>query len=329
MASKNALTKTKNGVTGLFKGKSEATDASGTPLSADDPTRLDSPASVGPDVFVAQGQLWETTGDFPKAMQSYTRALEAEPKNTAALASVARLHFRQENYQPAAEFFRRAIEQNPNAADLHNDYGLTQAKLKDMAGATQSITKALTLAPGTSRFANNLANVKYEAGDSQGALAVLMQHNKPAVAHFNMAYLHYKAGKLPEAKTHLAEVVKYEPQAAGDSSVGKAVARSKEMLAQIEGPATRIAAAVPKATEAAGQFMSAFQQPVQQSNLQGGAATAPASQATAIAPNAGAVPQWMGSQNPAPVAPAQAPKTPTGTPTAQTPFTLPPNFYNQ
>jgi len=199
-----------------------------------------------------------------------------------------------------------------------------------MAGATQSITKALTLAPGTSRFANNLANVKYDSGDSQGALAILMQHNKPAVAHFNMAYLHYKAGKLPEAKTHLAEVAKYEPQAAGDSSVGKAVARSKEMLAQIEGPATRIAAAVPKATEAAGQFMNAFQQPVvQQSNLQGGATTTPAIQATAIAPNAGAVPQWTTFQNPAPVAPAQAPKTPAGTTTSQTPFTLPPNFYNQ
>jgi len=330
MASKNAFTKTKNGVTGLFKGKTESTDASGTPLSADDPTRLDSPASVGPDVFVAQGQLWETTGDFPKAMQSYTRALEGEPKNAAALASVARLHFRQENYQPAADYFRRALEQSPNAADLHNDYGLTQAKLKDMAGATQSITKALTLAPGTSRFANNLANVKYDSGDSQGSLAVLMQHNKPAVAHFNMAYLHYKAGKLPEAKTHLAEVVKYEPQAAGDSSVGKAVARSKEMLAQIEGPATRIAQAAPKAAEAAGQFMNAFQQPVQQSNLQGATGTAPAMQATAIAPNAGSSPQWMGSPATPPGAvPAQAPKTPPGTTAPQTPFTLPPNFYNQ
>jgi tetratricopeptide (TPR) repeat protein len=332
MASKNAFTKTKNGVTGLFTGKKSSVDSAGNPLAADDPTRLDSPASVGPDVFVAQGQLWETTGDFPKAMQSYTRALETEPKNTAALASVARLHFRQENYQPAADFFRRAIEQNPNAADLHNDYGLTQAKLGDMAGATQSITKALSLAPGTSRFANNLANVKYDSGDSQGALAVLMQHNKPAVAHFNMAYLHYKAGKLPEAKTHLAEVVKYEPQAAGDSSVSKAVARSKEMLAQIEGPATRIAEAAPKAAAAAGQFMNAFQQPVQQSNLQGSAAPAPAIQATAISPSASTPPQWMGSQGsttPALNTPPAVPKTQPAAGTPQTPFTLPSGFYNQ
>ena len=333
MASKNAITKTKTGVTNFFTGKKTSTDAAGNPLASDDPTRLDSPANVGPDVFVAQGQLWETTGDFAKAMQSYTRALEAEPKNTAALASVARLHFRQENYQPAADFFRRAIDQNPNAADLHNDYGLTQAKLGDLAGATQSISKALTLAPGTSRFANNLANVKYDSGDSQGSLAVLMQHNKPAVAHFNMAYLHYKAGKLADAKTHLAEVVKYEPQAAGDSSVGKAVARSKEMLAQIEGPATRIADAGAKASVVAGQFMNAFQQPVQQSNMQGNTQPAPAIQATAITGNPANPPQWMGGQTtttpPAVNPTSPAPKPQTGAAAPQTPFTLPSGFYNQ
>jgi Flp pilus assembly protein TadD len=336
MATKSAFTKTKNGITGIF-GKKSTTDAEGNPIAADDPTRLDTPANVGPDVFVAQGQLWETTGDFQKAMQSYTKALESEPKNAAALASVARLHFRQESYQPASDFFRRAIEQNPNDAGLHNDYGLTQAKLGDMAGATQSINKALSISPGTSRFANNLANVKYDAGDSQGALAVLMQHNKPAVAHFNMAYLHYKAGKLPEAKTHLGEVVKYEPQAASDSAVSKAVTRSKEMLAQIEGPASRIAQAAPQAYAAAGQFVNAFQQPqqpVQQTAQVGATTTAPAVQAGAFAPSAT---PWMGGTVSGPTPPATSPAQVSAPPTTaapagtspQTPYTLPPGFFNQ
>ncbi len=336
MATKNAYTKTKNGVTGLFGGNKASTDANGNPLAADDPTRLDTPASVGPDVFVAQGQLWETTGDFTKAMQSYTRAVEAEPKNAAALASIARLHFRQESYQPAADFFKRAIEQNPSDAGLHNDYGLTQAKLGDAAGASQSISKALTLAPGTSRFANNLANAQYDSGDTQGAMNVLMQHNKPAVAHFNMAYLHYKAGKLPEAKTHLGEVIKFEPQAASDSAVSKAVTRSKEMLAAIDGPANRIAQAAPQAYAAAGQFVNAFQQPqqpqqpVQQTTQMSGQGSVPATQATALAPSTAA---W----NPPGIAPTAttpmtAPAATAPSPAAatqQTPYSLPPGFFNQ
>ena len=368
-ATKSAFTKTKNGVAGMFGANKATTDENGNPIAVDDPTRLDTPASVGPDVFVAQGQLWETTGDFTKAMQSYTKALESEPKNAAALASVARLHLRQENYQAAAESFRRALEQNPNDAGLHNDYGLTQAKLGDLAGATQSINKSLTLAPGTSRYANNLANVKYDAGDSAGALAVLMQHNKPAVAHFNMAFLHYKAGKLIDAKTHLAEVVKYEPQAASDTAVSKAVARSKEMLATIEGPASRIAQAAPQAYAAAGQFVNAVQkptqpvaQPSQQALAQPGAAVSmPTTQATAISP---ANAPWPGAVNagasfapvntapittvpptnmapvavpvrtsPAPTStlPVQAvaPQAPANASSPTTPYSLPPGFFNQ
>jgi Tfp pilus assembly protein PilF len=359
LATKSAFTKTKSSVTGLFSGDKSTSDAEGNPIAAEDPTRLDTPASVGPDVFVAQGQLWETTGDFQKAMQSYTRALEAEPKNTAALASIARLHFRQENHKAAADFFRRAIEQNPNDAALHNDYGLTQVKLGDTAGAVQSINKALTLSPGTSRFANNLADAKYNSGDVEGALAVLMQHNKPAVAHFNMAFLHYKAGKLPEAKNHLYEVVKYEPQAASDTAVNKAVSRSKEMLASLEGPATQIAQAAPQAYAAANQFVNALQQPVQQSGQFGGPAAGPATQATAVAPAVSATTNW----NPTPVSPTVTPgaqiTAPSGTTTPiapspsapaitapaitapaatapaattgsqSTPYMLPPNFFNQ
>ncbi|MGV3485926.1 MAG: tetratricopeptide repeat protein [Planctomycetaceae bacterium] len=350
MATKSAYTKTKNSVTGLFGGKKTTTDASGNPIATDDPTRLDSPASVGPDVFVAQGQLWETTGDFQKAMQSYTRALETEPNNAAALASIARLHFRQENYQPAADYFRRAMEKSPNDPGLHNDYGLTQVKLGDTAGAIQSISKALTLAPGTSRYANNLADAKYNSGDVDGALAVLLQHNKPAVAHFNMAFLHYKAGRLPEAKNHLYEVVKYEPQAASDSAVGKAVSRSKEMLASLDGPASRIAQAAPQAYAAAEQFAGAFQQqqqqPVQQTAQLGGANVPPATQAAAVAPAATTVSPWATPTAPIATTPAPAavttpvappalqpatttpPTSPTSA-TPQTPYTLPPGFFNQ
>jgi len=338
-ATKSAFSKTKNGITGIFGSKPKL-DENGNPIASDDPTRLDTPASVGPDVFVAQGQLWETTGDFQKAMQSYTRALESEPRNAAALASVARLNFRQENYPAATDAFRKAIAETPNDAGLLNDYGLAQAKTGDSAGATASMEKALSIAPGTSRFANNLANAKYDAGDSAGALAVLMQHNKPAVAHFNMAFLHYKAGRMAEAKTHLSEVVKYEPQSAGDSSVAKAVARSKEMLATIEAPASRIAQAAPAAMNAANQFVGAFTQPPAAAQVK--PTTAPAIPASFTQPPATVTPPamqapapWLGGSTPPgtatrPVMPAGT-APPATAPAATTPgqVSLPPGFFNQ
>lgn len=244
MATSSAWSKTKGGVASLLGGGAgKAAEQAAAATSESDPTKLGSPGSVSPEVFVAQGALWETTGDFAKAMESYQKALQAEPSNASALASVARLNMRQENFAAAADYFQKAIAASPNDAALHNDHGLALAKLGDLTSASQSISKAVSLSPGKSRFANNLANVRYDAGDAEGALAVLTEHNKPAVAHFNMAYLHFRAGNYVAARAQLQEVIKYEPQAASDTAVAQAVSRSREMLTQIDGGATRVAQA--------------------------------------------------------------------------------------
>ena len=166
-------------------------------------------------------------------MESYSQALEKSPNDASALSSVARLHFRQNNHAKAAEFFQKAVQQSPNDAALYNDLGLTLSKLGNHQGAVQTLTRALQIAPGTSRYANNLASVYFESGNPDQALQVLEKNNKPAVARFNMAYLHYSKGQMDIAKGHLTEAMKYEAQASGDSAVRRAVDRSREMMAQI------------------------------------------------------------------------------------------------
>ncbi|HBJ37899.1 MAG TPA: GlcNAc transferase [Planctomycetaceae bacterium] len=257
-ATSSAWNKTKNGVTGLFGGSESTVAADGTKLPDNDPTRLSTPASVSPEVFVAQGALWETTGDFTKAMDSYNRAVQAEPNNAAALASVARLQLRQQNFPQASESFEKALKVSPKDSALLNDYGMTRAKMGDTAGADRAISEALTISPGTSRFANNLANIRFDAGNQEGAMQVLLQHNKPAVAHFNMAYMQYQSGNYAEAKNQLSEVLKYEPAASHDSAVAQAVSRSRDMLTTIDAGATRIAQAGSGVMASANQISSAF-----------------------------------------------------------------------
>ncbi len=258
MATSSAWDKTKTGVTGLFGASSTTAGEDGTKLADDDPTRLSTPASVSPEVFVAQGALWETTGDFTKAMDSYNRAVQTEPNNASALASIARLHLRQQNFPQASESFEKAIKASPKDSALLNDYGMARAKMGDIAGAERAISEALTISPGTSRFANNLANIRFDAGDKDAALKVLLQHNKPAVAHFNMAYMQYQAGNYTEAKDQLSEVLKYEPAASQDSAVAQAVSRSRDMLTTIDAGATRIAQAGSGVLSAANQISSTF-----------------------------------------------------------------------
>ncbi|WP_236622355.1 tetratricopeptide repeat protein [Novipirellula maiorica] len=232
VSAKNAIGKTTNAIAGVFRRDSEndAEEASET-----DPLRLtDEPATVGPEVLVANGQLWESTGNFQKAMESYNKALEKTPNDSAALTSIARLHFRQGNHVKATEYFQLAIKQSPEDAALYNDLGLTLSKTGNHDEAAKMIAKSLELAPGTSRYANNLASVLFESDKKQEALQVLMQNNKPAVANFNMAYLHYSKGQMNEARGFLSETLKYDAQGASDAAVKKAVERSREMLAQID-----------------------------------------------------------------------------------------------
>ncbi len=232
VSAKNAVGKTTNAIAGVFRRDSAADENA---ASETDPLRLtEEPATVGPEVLVANGQLWESTGNFQKAMESYTSALKKSPNDSSALTSIARLHFRQGNHAKATEYFQLAIKQSPSDAALHNDLGLTLSKTGKHEEAAKMIAKSLELAPGTSRYANNLASVLFESGNSQGALQVLQQNNKPAVANFNMAYLHYSKGQMNEARGYLSETVKLDGQGASDAAVKKAVERSREMLAQID-----------------------------------------------------------------------------------------------
>ena len=270
-SARSALGKTTNAITGVFRRSNPPLDEGST-----DPLSLNNkPEKVGAEVFVANGQLWESTGDLGKAMESYTKALESEPNDPPALTCIARLHFRQGNHKLAVEFFQRAIAQTPQDAGLHNDLGLTLSKLGDYAGATQSLKKALELSPGTSRYANNLASVHFDAGDVDASYQVLAKNNKPAVAHFNMAYLHFKNGHMSKAKTHLTAALQSEPLSATDPAIARAVSRSRDMLTQIEASMAPIAQAAPQATVAGGQLVGGLPQgaKVQQTSQSGEATT--------------------------------------------------------
>jgi len=226
-ASKNVASKTTSKIGSWFK-RDQSDGQPADPLSLDN-----SPERLEPEVFVANGQLWESTGNMTKAMESYAKALETSPNNGPALTSIARLHFREGNHPQSAEYFQKAIAQNPTDAALYNDLGLTLSKLNQHGMAAQTLQRALELAPGTSRYANNLASVHFESGKTDEAMTVLKANNKPAVAHFNMAFLHYKKGQSAEAQAQLTQSLAFEQDATSDPATKRAIDRSREMLAQM------------------------------------------------------------------------------------------------
>ncbi|QDS88719.1 photosystem I assembly protein Ycf3 [Rosistilla ulvae] len=190
----------------------------GASAPIDDPTKptdalslTNTPNNLGPEVYVANGQLWESSGSFDRAIENYAKALEVDPENGPALGAIARLNDRQNNLDESVSYFGRAIEADPSEPTLYNDLGLVLARQKKYDEAVAQIQKAIAIAPANKRFANNLATVYMDAGDSSQAMATLEKAHEPAVAHYNMAYLNFKRQQVGEARNELETALKIDP----------------------------------------------------------------------------------------------------------------------
>jgi len=253
LAVKSGAVKTRDGVVGIFGGKktSVVSGETGEQVAANDPLRLDNtPDSAAAEVLVANGQMWEASGNHARALENYSRALESEPENGPALASIARLHYRQQQYEQAAAYFQRAIQKLPKEAALHNDAGLNYSRLGKHAEATQMLQQAMALEPATTRYANNLATVYFESGNEAAAREILMKNNSPAVAHYNMAFLQYSANRTDKAMSELGQVLALESTSPQDASSKLAISKAKDLSARLSGQAMQVASAAPAAIDA-------------------------------------------------------------------------------
>jgi|688.fasta_scaffold01267_18 Flp pilus assembly protein TadD len=203
-ATNSAYQKTKSTVTGVFSTQ--------TPTDHSDPTKLGSKIeSIGPEVYVAYGQVCETTGKFNDAMENYNKALSIAPTNSPALASIARLHERQNNSTQAIEFYQKAIASTPNDAQLYNDLGMLYSRTGKPEEARQKIEQAIAIRPNESKYHSNLASVYLDSGKTDLAMQTMQKGNTPAMANYNMAVLLAQRNQLPAAQQYLATALQQDP----------------------------------------------------------------------------------------------------------------------
>lgn len=193
---------------------------------SDDPTSLASKSgTMGPDVFVGLGRVYESQNKPAEAIAQYNKALSIEANHEGAMVSLARLHDRRGESAKAIEIYHKALKAHPKSALVHNDLGLCHARQKQFQRATESLTKAIALQPGNPKYRNNMATVMIELGRTDEAYRQLAAVNGEAVAHYNLAYLLEQKGHSGPAVQHLQQAI------AKDPTLGPA----HEMLAQLMG----------------------------------------------------------------------------------------------
>ena len=203
-AMSSAYSKTKTAITSPF------TTASAT-IPADPATTPGKGVSVAPEILVAQGSYFESQGNYGKAMDSYSRALEAEAKNPTALLAMARLYDKQKESTKSLEFYRKTIEIAPNNADAYAELGQLHARSGNLKEARAELQKAVNLQPANRSHRATLAGILVDSGESDAALEELRQVESPAMAHYQMAYLHFNRKNIPATQQQLAASLQIDP----------------------------------------------------------------------------------------------------------------------
>ena len=197
----SAMTKAKNLVTAPFTAEAENGD----------PTSLSNmPTNLGPEIWITNGQLYESQGKHAKAIENYQKALELEPNNEPGLLSMARLHARQQQYAEAEQYYQRALAVRPQG-ELYNELASCQHQQGRTPEAMATVEKAISLEPNNQRYRNNLASMLVAGGRSEEAVQHLSQVFPPAVAHYNVAYLLFTRQDLPGAQARLQTALQIDP----------------------------------------------------------------------------------------------------------------------
>jgi tetratricopeptide (TPR) repeat protein len=196
-----------------------------TPKATSAEGSVEASGNLGPELYVAQGQLYESSGQYAKALDFYSKALVADPNHAAALASLARLHKRQDECVKAIDYYQRASAASPADVRLIWELAECQKASGQSPQALESYRKALLLDPQNRESRIGVAGLLLAEGKEAEALEVVGQGESPAMAHYQIAYLHFSRQDLAGSQDSLQKALQLDPN----------LQPARQLLEQIQG----------------------------------------------------------------------------------------------
>ncbi len=115
----------------------------------------------------------EQKGLNAEAEQIWSGIADADPQNAEALAHLGLLEARQEHYDKAIDYYRRAVAINPDLPGLQMNLGLTLFKAAQFPDAIKSFASEIRKHPGDQRLTILLGMAHYGMKDYLVAIPYL------------------------------------------------------------------------------------------------------------------------------------------------------------
>lgn len=108
--------------------------------------------------------------------QSIQQALELDPSNVVFNHYLGTIHFFNDNFAKAEEFYLKALVLDANNAKLYNDLALIDVERKDFQKATEHLGRALELDPALIEARYNIAVVAELMGDTERSIELWREY---------------------------------------------------------------------------------------------------------------------------------------------------------
>jgi tetratricopeptide (TPR) repeat protein len=181
-------------------------------LEALQPLLAAAPADTG--LLYLQGLALTRLKRLDEAHEVWTRMMaSANPAQANFLMGKA--SYETGSFEPAADYFRKALEADPNLRDAHRELGKTLVSLRDNAAAAKELRLADPADPEALYFLGGVL-----AQESDPAAAATLEKARAMNPDFWGPYyylgkLEFEQGKLKEALVNLEHAAKLKPDQSG------------------------------------------------------------------------------------------------------------------
>ncbi|MDJ0866315.1 MAG: tetratricopeptide repeat protein [Myxococcota bacterium] len=173
--------------------------------------------------FLRAGISNERTGDYPGAVRSYRRGLEAEPENVELLNALGFALFQQGKSREAVAALEKALVVDPKHAKAHNNMALASIDIGELELAEAHYRESLAIEPQAA-IHNDLGFVLQRQGLTEEAVEhyrqALALDPESSAAYYNLGTSLAESGEYEAAERQIRAALERKPTAQTYTGLG-------------------------------------------------------------------------------------------------------------